>query len=94
MSGIKDPNLAAFHRKLRARGMTVSRLAAESRVGRANLEQMMNGQRNGRNTWKHVMPHLEEAEVFHLKQCSAWNIHAEDAWNAEVASRGLAAMAS
>lgn len=94
MSGIKDPHLAAFHRKIRARGLTVSALAAGARVGRANLEQMLNGQRNGRNTWKHVVAFLEESEVFHLKQCSAWNTHADDAWNAERASRGLVALAS
>lgn len=93
MSGIKDPHLAAFHRKLRARGTTVTALAAAARIGRPHLEQMLNGQRTGRQSWKHVFPHLDEAEVFHLKQCSAWNTHAEAAWNDEISSRELTAIA-
>ena len=93
MSGIKDEALAAFIRKIHARGTSITAIAQLARVGRPHLEQVINGQRSGRQTWKHVFPHLEEAEVFHLKQCSAWNTHAENAWNDEVASRELVAMA-
>jgi len=95
MSGIKDPHLAAFLLALKARPepSNITKLVAAARIGRCHFEQMLSGERTGRQSWKHVMPHLEEAEVFHLKQCSAWNNYAEAAWNDEQAVRGLVAMA-
>lgn len=54
-------------------------LAAWARVGRAYLVRVLNGGTTGANTWKHVLPLLSVEALFHLKQCSAWNIHAERA---------------
>lgn len=77
MSGVKEPALMEFTRLLRGRGVSLSELARRARVGRAALSQVLNGARCGRHTWKHVLPLLTPAELSQLKQCSAWNIHAE-----------------
>lgn len=58
---------------------TVTELAARARLGRTTLTLMLNGSRTGRQSWKHVLPHLSVSALFHLKQCSAWNSHAEHA---------------
>lgn len=58
---------------------TVTELAARSRLGRCALAQILNGRRCGRHSWKHILPELSLEALFHLKQCSAWNMHAADA---------------
>jgi hypothetical protein len=94
MSGIKDPHVTAFLRALRARGLSAEGLAAQARIGRCHFAGMLYGHRTGAHSWKHVMPLLLADEVFHLKQCSAWNSHAEAAWNAEVSARSPGRFAS
>lgn len=56
-----------------------SELAARAKVGRAYLARVLNCDTTGANTWKHVLPLLSVEALFHLKQCSAWNIYAERA---------------
>jgi hypothetical protein len=51
MSGIKALNLTLFHRKLRARGSSVSAIAKEIFCGRSHVTQVINGTRSGRHTW-------------------------------------------
>lgn len=58
---------------------TVTDLAGQARIGRTTLTLMLNGARSGRQSWKHVLPHLSVEALFRLKQCSAWNTHAERA---------------
>jgi hypothetical protein len=75
----KESALVAFLAQLDRDGFTVTDLAAVARVGRSNLEQALNGARNGRHTWKHVIPLLSNEALFLLKQCSAWNNFASEA---------------
>jgi hypothetical protein len=56
---------------------TVTGLARQANVGRAYLSRLFNCDVTGRNTWKHILPHLSVEALFHLKQCSAWNTHAD-----------------
>lgn len=77
----KEAALVEFQRQLRRDGMTVSDLAALSRVGRTTLTLMLNGSQSGRQTWKHVIPLLSNEALFRLKQCSAWNNYAAAAAN-------------
>ena len=48
-------------------------------IGRTTLELMLNGHQSGRQSWKHVLPVLSVSALFRLKQCSAWNMHADRA---------------
>ncbi len=75
----KEQALVDFYDELDREGLTVSFLAELAHVGRSHLEQVFNGQRAGRNTWKHVIPMLGNKSLFLLKQCSAWNTHADAA---------------
>lgn len=75
----KEQALVNFHRQLRRDGLTVSSLAKRAFVGRTQLTLMLNGTRSGRQSWKHVIPCLSDAALFHLKQCSAWNNYAAEA---------------
>lgn len=83
----KEAALVAFYEQLARDGLTVGDLAALARVGRCHLVQMLNAQRTGRQTWKHVIPLLSNAAVFHLKQCSAWNNFAAKANGTNVTNR-------
>lgn len=73
----KEAALVAFYGQLRRDGLTVTDLAVLSKVGRTTLTLMLNGERSGRQSWKHVIPLLSNEALFRLKQCSAWNDHAE-----------------
>ncbi len=75
----KSEALVAFYRQLDRDGDTVTSLAARARVGRAALTEILNGRRSGAHTWKHVLPLLSPEALSLLKQCSAWNNHAERA---------------
>lgn len=79
----KEQALVDFYRQLRAEGLTATDLARRARVGRAHLARILSarcmGRQTGRQTWKHVLPHLSPAALSALKQCSAWNAHAERA---------------
>jgi len=75
----KEQALVDFYRQLARDGFTVSRLADHVRIGRTTLSQMFHGKYTGRNSWKHVVPYLSDAALFHLRHCSAWNSHAEEA---------------
>lgn len=91
----KEQALVDFYRQLRRDGLSVSALARRAFVGRAHLTQVLNGKREGRETWKHVLPALSDAAVFQLKQCSAWNEHAAAAlvdWQAMQRAVGAARM--
>lgn len=74
----KERALANFYAQLKRDGMTATALARRAGVGRAYLSRVLNCDTSGRNTWKHVLPVLSEQALFHLKQCSAWNEHAEN----------------
>jgi transcriptional regulator with XRE-family HTH domain len=77
----KELALVRFYEQLKRDGIrNATELARRAGVGRAYLSRALNGRVTGKNTWKHVMPHMTEAAVFHLKQCSAWNARAEAAW--------------
>lgn len=56
MSGLKPRNLTLLHRKLRARGTSVTALADLIFAGRSHVTQVLNGTRNGAHTW----PKLEQ----------------------------------
>jgi hypothetical protein len=84
MSGIKSNAWAEFLRMT-----NISDLAMRARVGRSHLTQVMQGQRRGRNTWKHVLPLLTDAQVFQLKQCATWNPELETMWKETKAAREL-----
>lgn len=75
----KEAALVDFYAQLRRDGLTVCELARRARVGRTALTLILNGHRSGRHTWKHLLPQLSEAALSQLKQCSAWNTHAEEA---------------
>jgi hypothetical protein len=92
MAGLKLLPMLEFHRALRASGLTVKELAEEAGVGRAHLILVFNAQREGERTWAKVVPFLEEKHVRHLKLCPAWNIHASEAWEAELALRAREAL--
>lgn len=75
----KEKSLVDFYAQLRRDGLNVSELAKKARVDRAALTEILNGARNGRNTWKHVVPHLSPKALLLLQQCSAWNDFATEA---------------
>lgn len=75
----KEQALADFYAQLKRDNLTASELARRAAVGRAYLTRVLNGHETGANTWKHVLPHLSDAALFRLKQCSAWNTHAAEA---------------
>lgn len=75
----KEQALVDFYRQLERDGSNITDLAARARVGRCALTEIFNGRRPGKHTWKHVVPLLSPDALFLLKQCSAWNIHAEQA---------------
>jgi hypothetical protein len=55
---------------------TATELARRAKVGRAYLSRVFTCDVSGKNTWKHVLPHLSVNALFQLKQCSAWNGYA------------------
>ncbi len=65
---------------------TATELAAKARIGRCHLARLIGGnsagRHSGRDTWKHVIPHLSFQALCALAQCSAWNIHAQAALDA------------
>ena len=78
----KELALVEFYRQLRSDGIpSATVLAQRAGVGRAHLARLLGGgsagRQTGRYTWKHVLPVLSPAALCALKQCSAWNIHAE-----------------
>jgi hypothetical protein len=80
----KEKALVEFYRQLAKdghngywRAATVSVLAVQAKVGRAHLAQVLTGARPGKNTWQRILPLLSERSLFLLRQCSAWNEHAE-----------------
>lgn len=75
----KEAALVAFYNQLKLEGTNATELAKSARVGRAYLTRVLNAHKSGVNTWKHVVPLLSSAALFLLKQCSAWNSHAEAA---------------
>jgi hypothetical protein len=75
----KEQALANFYAQLKRDGMTATELARRAGVGRAYLIRVLNRDTSGRNTWKHILPLLSDEALFHLKQCSAWNEHANAA---------------
>lgn len=85
----KEAALVRFYRQLAADAAarpdvfpgTVAELAARAGVGRTTLTLMLNGQRSGRQSWRFVLPLLSIPALFHLKQCSAWNNHVQDAFD-------------
>lgn len=83
----KDQALVQFYEQLKRDGIrNATELARRAGVGRAYLSRALNGRVTGKNTWKHVMPHISASSVFHLKLCSAWNATAAAAW-AEVCTK-------
>lgn len=57
-----------FHRLLRAKGMTVSKLAKTAEVGRTHLTLVLNGDRRGnRETWDKVATVLTHEEYMCAK---------------------------
>lgn len=78
----KEAALVAFYVQLRRDKLNATVLARLAGVGRAYLARVLNGHETGKNTWKHVIPLLSKSALFHLKQCSAWNNHAEAALRA------------
>ena len=77
----KELALDRFYEQLDREGLTATQLAHEAGVGRAYLTRVLNGHETGMNTWRKVLPLLSEAALFHAKQCSAWNSHAQLALN-------------
>lgn len=76
----KEQALVDFYQQLSRDGIgSVTELARKARVGRAALCQVLNGKRDGAQTWKHIIPLLSADALILLKQCSAWNIHAKNA---------------
>lgn len=61
----------------------VTSLARQARVGRCHLSRLLSngsiGRQSGRDTWKHVVPHLSIDALCVLARCSAWNTHVADA---------------
>lgn len=81
----KEQAFVDFQNQLDRDGLTIGDLAELARVGRSHLEQVFHGKRTGLQTWKHVIPLLSKVALLHLKQCSAWNTHAEAALVAQQA---------
>lgn len=86
MSIVTNPKLVEFYRWLHAwpgpngGGCTQLDLANEIFVGRTHLSQVLSGQREGRRTWARLVKVMPEEGLSLLRQCSAWNKHAEAAW--------------
>jgi hypothetical protein len=77
--GIKEPALARFYRWARHHGWTQARLADVAGCGRVHLCLVLTGERRGVRTWIKIVDTLPEDGIQLLKQCSAWNAHAEAA---------------
>lgn len=78
----KEQALVDFYTQLKRDGIRgATELAHRAGVGRAYLSRVLNGHETGKNTWKHIMPHISEGALFYLKHCSAWNVDAESAWD-------------
>jgi hypothetical protein len=98
----KEAALVQFYRQLAADAAarpvvfagTVLELAKQTRIGRTTLILMLNGDRTGKHSWKHLLPYLSVPALFHLKLCSAWNIHAEEALAAMLAEQAAATAAA
>lgn len=69
----EDRHYVGFLRELQRHGLTITKLAEQARVGRCSLQMILPGQRCGKHTWKHVLPHIPASALFHLKLCAAWN---------------------
>lgn len=54
-----------FHKSLRARGMSLTKLAAlpELQTTHAHLSQVFNGTRSGKHTRRHIVKYLTRAET-------------------------------
>jgi hypothetical protein len=63
VSGIKSDHIAAFHRKLRARGTSITQIAAQIYCGRSHVTQVLNGSRPGAHTWPKLERVLTTAEL-------------------------------
>jgi hypothetical protein len=79
MSGITDPNVAAFHKWARENGWTHDELAYECDCNRSNISLVLSGRRPGRYTWRRMVRVLPEAGLLLLQQCSSWNKWADEA---------------
>lgn len=75
----KEKALVEFYDQLDREGLTATQLAREAGVGRAYLTRVLNGHETGARTWHKLLPLLSEAALFRVKQCSAWNTHAQSA---------------
>lgn len=71
MSGIKEPAMTAFYRKLRARGHTITSLADVMMCGRTHLTLVINGDRPGTQTWRKLKRVLTAEELALLEQALA-----------------------
>jgi acetolactate synthase regulatory subunit len=76
MSGIKSGHLTEFYRKLRARGMTVSKLARKMMAGRTHLTLVINGDRPGSQTWRKLERVLKTEELALLQAAKREREHA------------------
>jgi hypothetical protein len=75
----RERALVDFYDQLDREGLTATELAREAGVGRAYLTRVLNGHESGARTWTKVLPLLSQAALFHVKQCFAWNTHAQRA---------------
>lgn len=66
MSGFKDERVLRLHRKLKARGTSVGKVADQIFCGRSHVSQVIAGTRAGRHTWPKLERVLtaEELAIF------------------------------
>lgn len=67
-------------------GWSQTRLATESLVGRAHLNQVLTGVRSGGRSWPRIVKVHPMDGLFLLKQCVSWNKYAQAAFDARVES--------
>lgn len=88
MSGLRPIEMERFYKRLHARGLDTSKLAALVGRSRARVTEVLNGSRRRGALWKRLAAHLEPEEIALLDvvQSHTWNkkrVARRPAWTAE-----------
>lgn len=91
MAGFKPPELSEFYRKLHARGLDLSSLAAAVGRNTCTVSRVINGSRRRGPVWKKLQTVLlpEEIKLLDVAKSSTWNTHRiarQPRWTPELAS--------
>jgi hypothetical protein len=75
MSGLKPVEMSEFHRRLRARGMSINALADAVARDHSTVSRVLNGARRRGPIWRRLEQLLMPAELalLDVAQASTWN---------------------